>query len=179
MGHTEWAMWANEQGVISSVVLIMGGILGTAAQFRKWYFAVYTLVLGFLVLVIEYPRGKREKGKKTVERWHQTPFTKFVKCFGVLGRNYWFRFVFYILTAVPPCFFLSTILGGASLVFTSLIYLRAAISGETWKPCLPDEKADPSTNKPSEPPKQPPPRGPRSRSIDNLACEEATEQNRV
>ena len=83
--------------------------------------------------------------------------------------------------AVPPFFFLSTILGGASLVFTSLIYLRAAISGETWKPCFGVERAGDSTkNRQSEPPKQPPPRGPRSRSIDNLACEEAyTDQNRV
>ena len=73
--------------------------------------------------------------------------------------------------AVPSFFFLSTILGGASLVFTSLIYLRAAISGETWKPCLVDEKPDISVNKQSDPPKQPPPRGPRSKSIENLAVE--------
>jgi len=176
MGHTEWAMWANEQGVITSVVLLLGGILGTAAQFKKWHFALYTLVLGLLVLLIEYPRGKREKGKKTLERWNQKPFTQFVKLFGVLGRNYWFRFVFYILAAVPSFFFLSTILGGASLVFTSLIYLRAAISGETWKPCLADDKPDISANKQSDPPKQPPPRGPRSKSIDNLAVE-PDEQN--
>lgn len=77
--------------------------------------------------------------------------------------------------AVPSFFFLSTILGGASLVFTSLIYLRAAISGETWKPCLADEKPDISTNQ-SDPPKQPPPRGPRSKSIENLALE-VDEQN--
>ena len=56
-------------------------------------------------------------------------------------------------------------------MFTSLIYFRAALSGETWKPLLPDERPDSSSNKPSEPPKQPPPRGPRSRSQDNLACE--------
>ncbi|CAH3195449.1 unnamed protein product [Porites evermanni] len=175
---TEWAMWANEQGVIASVVLLMGGILGTAAQFNKWYFAAYSLGLGILVLVIEYPRGKREKGKKTVERWNQKPFTRFVQFFGVLGRNYWVRFVFYILASVPSCFFLSTILGGASLVFTSLIYLRAAIAGETWKPCLPEKKAD-NTKKQSEPPPQPPPRGPRSRSLDNLAVEDDTKQNQV
>lgn len=79
-------------------------------------------------------------------------------------------------SAVPPCFFLSTILGGASLVFTSLIYLRAAISGETWKPCLPEEKGTQTTQQ-SEPPKQPPPRGPRSRSLDNLAMEPEAEEN--
>lgn len=169
-------MWGNEQGVITSVVLLIGGILGTAAQFNKWHYALYTLILGLLVLLIEYPRGKREKGKKTLERWNQKPFTQFVMCFGVFGRNYWFRFVFYILAAVPAFFFLSTILGGASLVFTSLIYLRAAISGETWKPCLPDEKAD-TANKQSDPPKQPPPRGPRSRSLDNLAMEPDTDPN--
>ncbi|CAH3041140.1 unnamed protein product [Pocillopora meandrina] len=176
MGHTEWAMWGNEQGVITSVVLLMGGILGTAAQFNKWYFGLYSLILGFLVLLIEYPRGKRDKGKKTLERWMQKPFTQFVQFFGIFGRNYWFRFIFYILSAVPPCFFLSTILGGASLVFTSLIYLRAAISGETWKPCLPEEKATQTTQQ-SEPPKQPPPRGPRSRSLDNLAMEPEEEGN--
>ncbi|XP_029186513.1 cytochrome b-245 light chain-like [Acropora millepora] len=169
MGATEWAMWANEQGVIASVVLIIGGILGTAAQFTRWYYGAYSLGLGVLVLLIEYPRGKRDKGKKTLERWHQTPFTKFIMFFGVFGRNYWVRFVFYILAAVPPFFFLSTVLGGASLFFTSLIYFRAAISGETWKPCLPDEKADKFANKATEPPKQPPPRGPRPQSMDNLA----------
>lgn len=80
---------------------------------------------------------------------------------------------------MPSFFFLSTILGGASLFFTSVIYLRAAISGETWKPLLPDDKPDKSSNTQSEPPKQPPPRGPRSRSVDNLAYEEATGENKV
>lgn len=178
MSTTEWAMWANEQGVIASVVLIMGGILGTAAQFTSWHYGVYSLALGILVLLIEYPRGKRDKGKRTLERSHQKPFTKFVKSFGVLGRNYWVRFVFYILASVPPFFFLSTVLGGASLFFTSLIYFRAAISGETWKPCLSNEKPG-TENKPTEPPKQPPPRGPRAQSVENLAFDEATGQNKV
>ena len=71
---------------------------------------------------------------------------------------------------VPLGFFLPTLLGAFSLFFTSFIYLRAAIAGETWKPCA---KTPASTKTPAmtakEPPQQPPPRAPgRARSIENL-----------
>ncbi|KAK3729915.1 hypothetical protein QZH41_018076 [Actinostola sp. cb2023] len=53
--------------------------------------------LGLLIFLIEYPRGKRKQGKKTVERMYQRCLTHFVRGLGVFGRNYYMRFVFYLL----------------------------------------------------------------------------------
>ncbi|EDO36606.1 predicted protein [Nematostella vectensis] len=178
MGHTEWAMWANEQGVITSFVLALGGTLGVAGMFKKYEFGAYSIALGVLVFLIEYPRGKRKQGKKTQERSYQRCLTRLVSGLGIVGRNYYIRFVFYLLSCIPCCFFLPTILGGFSLFFTSIIYLCAALSGEKWQPCL-DSKADrtPGIN-PSHHPTVPPPRNPRSQSLDNLGVSSSS-VNRV
>lgn len=171
MGKIEWAMWANEQAVITSFVTLVGGILGVAGMFKGYEFGIYGIALGVLVFLFEYPRGRREKGKKTVERSGQQCLTVVLKSLGVFGRNYYIRFVLYLLASVPLGFFLPTLLGAFSLFFTSFIYLRAAIAGETWKPCAkaPDATKTPTTNA-KEPPQEPPPRAPgRTRSIDNLS----------
>ncbi|KAK5608989.1 hypothetical protein CRENBAI_017681 [Crenichthys baileyi] len=43
MGKIEWAMWANEQALASGLILLAGGIVGVAGQFRGWEFAAYAV----------------------------------------------------------------------------------------------------------------------------------------
>lgn len=159
MSQIEWAMWANEQAVASGAIMLTGGVLGIAGMFHNWAFGIYSLIAGLFILVFEWPRGKRAKGT-TMERQFQWPFTVVVDKFGIVGRNYFIRFVAYLLLCVPCCFILATVLGGVCLLITSIIYFLAAMKGEEWKPAGLDN--DPSINKKRgkslHPPKKPPPR---------------------
>ncbi|KAK6185835.1 hypothetical protein SNE40_007981 [Patella caerulea] len=159
MGKIEWAMWANEQALATSAVVVLGGIIAVAGQFKNWQFGVYGIVVGILVFILEYPRGERKNGK-CLERKFQRPLTKFVQCGGLLTRNYFVRFVLYLIFTVPCCFILPTLLGGMCFFITSAIYFTAAIKGEEWKPVLEDvteRKQGPTV---IEPPRHPPPRHP-------------------
>ncbi|KAM8876807.1 cytochrome b-245 light chain [Synchiropus splendidus] len=158
MGKIEWAMWANEQALASGLILLTGGIVGVAGQFRGWQFAAYAVAAGFFVCLLEYPRSKRSKGT-SVERSGQYCFTVCVKAFGPLTRNYYVRAFLHAAICVPGGFMLATVLGCVCLGIASLIYLAAAIRGEHWEPILPKKQ---ETRKPIEsikqPPKDPPPR---------------------
>jgi len=134
MARIEWAMWANEQGVASAVILLVGGIIAVSGKLFLWPIGAYAIVMSMLIFIIEYPRGKRSKGR-TIQRSGQITFAKLVSCFGPLGRNYYVRFLFYLLACVPCVFLLSTVMGALCLLVTSLIYLKAAIANEKWIPC--------------------------------------------
>lgn len=156
MGEIEWAMWANEQAVLSSFVVILGGILSWIGMFKRWQISIYAVIVGVLIFIIEYPRGKRQNGR-TKERICQRFLTPIVRSLGFFGRNYFVRFVLYLGFSIPCGFLLSTILGGACLCISSIIYLVAALAGEEWKPCVLAYEAsqqNPSTadTAPSEPP---------------------------
>ncbi|XP_061162886.1 cytochrome b-245 light chain-like [Saccostrea echinata] len=170
MRQIEWAMWANEQAIISSSVILFGGIIGIAGFFQAWEIGIYAVIASILVFVVEYPRGKRVKGR-TVERKFQKPFTRLVNCSGLLGRNYFVRFLFHLVLCAPLCFILATIMGGLSLFVTSMIYLAAAFKGEQWKPVGLEEKpAEDLTKKDLKSfrqPKKPPPRAPPQEIHDN------------
>uniref|UniRef100_A0A8C3PMY7 Cytochrome b-245 light chain n=1 Tax=Calidris pygmaea TaxID=425635 RepID=A0A8C3PMY7_9CHAR len=73
-------------------VMLTGGIVAVAGQFKGWYFAAYAIVAGILVCLLEYPRSKRQKGS-TMERRGQKYLTAVVKVFGPLTRNYYIRAV--------------------------------------------------------------------------------------
>ncbi|XP_047137648.1 cytochrome b-245 light chain [Hydra vulgaris] len=161
MGKIEWAMWANEQGVISCYVLFLGGVLGVSSHalpilHKRWQIAAYSMALAFFVLLIEYPRSKRKSGR-TIERSFQFIFTKFVSMLGVFGRNYFIRFVFYLLSGVPCLFCVGTVLGGICLIITSIIYLKAAIADEQWIACE-KETVSKKTLTRAQPPSVAPPR---------------------
>ncbi|KAL8612426.1 hypothetical protein ACOMHN_008411 [Nucella lapillus] len=157
MGKIEWAMWANEQALVSSAVALLGGILAVAGQFKHWQFGIYTIIIAALVAILEYPRGKRQKGR-TVERLGQWCFTIVVRQGRLLTRNYFIRFVFHLVISVACCFHLSTLLGGVCFIITSIIYMVAALKGEEW---LPVEREEESTGPRVIPqPKNPPPRRP-------------------
>ncbi|XP_050933888.1 cytochrome b-245 light chain isoform X2 [Lates calcarifer] len=143
MGKIEWAMWANEQALASGLILLTGGIVGVAGQFRGWQFAAYAVAAGVFVCLLEYPRSKRSKGT-SVER----------------------------TICVPGGFMLATVLGCVCLGIASLIYLAAAIRGEHWEPILPrkaETRKPPESIK--KPPQNPPPRPPpemRKKRVDDL-----------
>ncbi|XP_075879292.1 cytochrome b-245 light chain [Nelusetta ayraudi] len=161
MGQIEWAMWANEQALASGLILLTGGIVGVAGQFRGWQFAAYAVAAGVLVCLLEYPRSKRSKGT-SLERPGQHCFTVVVKAFGPLTRNYYVRAFLHAAICVPGGFMLATVLGCVCLGLASIIYLVAAIRGEHWEPNLPKKEI----RKPAagvsikNPPQNPPPRPP-------------------
>ncbi|XP_034045099.1 cytochrome b-245 light chain [Thalassophryne amazonica] len=171
MGKIEWAMWANEQALASGLILLTGGIVGVAGQFRGWEFAAYGVAAGFFVCLLEYPRGKRSKGT-SVARTGQYCFTVCVKAFGPLTRNYYVRAFLHAAICVPGGFMLATVLGCVCLGIASLIYLSAAIHGEHWEPILPrQDPRKPAVESVKNPPQNPPPRPPldmRRKRVDDL-----------
>nr|XP_023701352.1 cytochrome b-245 light chain [Paramormyrops kingsleyae] len=160
MGKIEWAMWANEQALASGLILLTGGIVGVAGQFRNWQFAAYGIAAGIFICLLEYPRGCKAKGNG-VQRPGQYCLTVCVKAFGPLTRNYYIRALLHAALCVPGAFILCTVLGCVCLAIASIIYLLAAVRGEQWLPILP--RAEPR-EKPGEsikePPQNPPPRPP-------------------
>ncbi|XP_039619344.1 cytochrome b-245 light chain [Polypterus senegalus] len=161
MGQIEWAMWANEQALAAGLILLTGGIVGVAGQFRGWEFAAYGIAAGAFVCLLEYPRGKRKNKATGTERMGQRCLTICVKAFGPLTRNYYVRAFLHAALAVPGGFILATVLGCVCLGIASLIYLLAAIRGEQWEPILPrpESKSRPGESI-REPPTNPPPRPP-------------------
>lgn len=169
MAKIEWAMWANEQAVASSIVVIIGGILSWIGMFKRYEIAIYAVIAGALIFIIEYPRGKRQNGR-TKERICQRFLTPVVQSLGPVGRNYYVRFVFYLGCSIPCGFLLSTLLGGACLCISSIIYLVAALAGEEWKPCtITHEASEENPSTIANAPDQPPPRLHQvTRSMENL-----------
>ncbi|WAR12828.1 CY24A-like protein [Mya arenaria] len=96
MSQIEWAMWANEQAITTSCVLFLGGVVGIAGMFKYWQFGIYGVFISLVIAILEWPRSKRKKGN-TTERRYQRPFTVIVNKFGVAGKNYFVRFVFYLM----------------------------------------------------------------------------------
>lgn len=169
MGQIEWAMWANEQAIVTSFITVSGGIIGITGFFKGWEFGIYGVVAGLLILLFEYPRGMRKKGT-TMERKFQRPIARLLSCCGPVTRNYFVRFVMYLLLCVPLCFILATLLGGVCLFITSVIYLVAAMKGEQWIAFSEDEKPKENVKdlKSFRQPKRPPPRAPRQEAANRI-----------
>uniref|UniRef100_A0A0B7BG76 Cytochrome b-245 light chain n=1 Tax=Arion vulgaris TaxID=1028688 RepID=A0A0B7BG76_9EUPU len=171
MGKIEWAMWANENAIASSLVLILGGILAVCGQFQFWEIGAYAISVGVLTFLLEYPRGKRQKGTSH-ERQFQYPLTVVISKGRLLTRNYFIRFVAYLVLCVPCCFILQTVLGAMCYMFTSFIYLVAGIKGEEWTPFIAKETEQGPTI--IEEPRHPPPRKP-----NHTATHTETNRNRL
>uniref|UniRef100_A0A8C4NJA8 Cytochrome b-245 light chain n=1 Tax=Eptatretus burgeri TaxID=7764 RepID=A0A8C4NJA8_EPTBU len=158
MGRTEWAMWANEHALLSGVVLTLGGVVGTAAQFPNWQFAAASLGAGLLVMLIEYPRGKKMNGGFHPRRGQGCPQACTV-ILGPITRNYICRSLLLALLSAPGYLTLATILGSISLAISVLFYLLAAIRGESWQPGHTGDSKHEKISQDTEP-KIPPPRTP-------------------
>ncbi|XP_023790685.1 cytochrome b-245 light chain [Cyanistes caeruleus] len=138
--HPELGASRCDPSIPVPAVLLTGGIVAVAGQFKGWYFAAYSIAAGVLVCLLEYPRSKRKKGS-TMERCGQKYLTAVVKLFGPLTRNYYVRAILHAALAVPAGFLLSTILGTVCLGIASGIYLLAAVRGEEWRPIRPPPDA--------------------------------------
>lgn len=86
----------------------------------------------------------------------QSYSTKLVDSLRLFGRNYFVRFFVYLLLSGPAVLHLATLLGGLCLFMTSLLYLKAALSKEEWKPCLPNTPETRALNRPKQPSVAPP-----------------------
>ncbi|XP_053557295.1 cytochrome b-245 light chain [Bombina bombina] len=172
MGQIEWAMWANEQALASGLILLTGGIVAVAGQFKGWEFGAYGIAAGVFVCLLEYPRSKRKKGS-TMERCGQSCMSTVLKAFGPLTRNYYVRAILHAALAVPGGFILSTILGTVCLGIASIIYFLAAIRGEEWRPIeMKPEKKLKIAETIKRPPENPPPRPPpevRRKQVDEVS----------
>ncbi|KAG7230515.1 hypothetical protein INR49_012228 [Caranx melampygus] len=158
MGKIEWAMWANEQALASGLILLTGGIVGVAGQFRAGSL--------LLMLLSQKQKGQGYKcGENGPVLLHCV-----CKAFGPLTRNYYVRAFLHAAICVPGGFMLATVLGCVCLGIASLIYLAAAIHGEHWEPILPRKEvrkpADSMKNPPQNPPPRPPPEMRRKRTDD-------------
>lgn len=169
MSQIEWAMWANEQALTSCSVLLLGSVVGIAGMFSRWEIGIFGLIASLLILAIEWPRSKRKKGNTVIRRF-QRPFTLVVDKLGIMGRNYFVRFIAYLLLCIPCCFTLATLLGGICLLITGAIYFLAAIKGEEWAPAGLDDKKEVKRVTSLHPPKKPPPR-PNTRDVESVAAE--------
>ncbi|KAJ8042453.1 Cytochrome b-245 light chain [Holothuria leucospilota] len=154
-GNQEWAMWANEHAFISGVVMIMGGITGSI-NFDGRGFAIYSIVAGVVVCLMEYARSVRRKGT-TVERRYQTILQPVISAGSPVLTNYYFRFGLYLIMCIPCAFQLPTLIGGISLLIAALIYFKAALGGESWSTITKMQRKKTLTDRP---PQNPPPRPP-------------------
>jgi hypothetical protein len=150
----EWAMWANEHVLLTGYVLAIFNILTIILRFALWQIAVYGLILALLIILIEYPRSGRIVKKSKARPLQQYPSILLTRL-GAFTRNYFIRFVVYILLSLPCLFLISTIAPAISLIIGAGAYGLAALYQEQWKPVEP-KAADDAVPMPTRPPPREP-----------------------
>jgi len=131
----QWEMWANETAYFASLLMLIGGAIGVAGSLVDdldyWLeIGVYAIILGFLILLIEYPRSKKKKGR-SLERRYQQHISKATSWCGILNK-YLVRCCLYFLFSIPAILILPTFLGGITVITSCGIYLKAHLSGESF-----------------------------------------------
>jgi cytochrome b-245, alpha polypeptide len=152
--NIEWAMWANEHTLFTGYFLAIFSILTIIYQFKLWPIGIYSLLLSITIIIFEYPRSGRIVKTSRSRRFQEYPSALIVKL-GPLARNYFVRFVVYILLSIPCIFLISTIAPALSLMIGACVYGLAALYKEQWIPV--DRKTQ---HKTTEFPNRPPPRLP-------------------
>ena len=150
----EWAMWANEHVLLTGYVLVIYSILTIIYHFSLWPIGIYGLILGLFIIIFEYPRSGRIVKKSKARPLQKYPSVLLTKL-GPLTRNYFIRFVAYVLLSLPCLFLVSTIALAISLIIGACIYGLAALYEEQWKPVEPK-----ATDNGIQMPTRPPPRAP-------------------
>jgi hypothetical protein len=150
----EWAMWANEHVLITGYCLAIFSILSIILQFTLWPMAIYGLIISLVIIFIEYPRSGRIVKKSKARLFQEYP-SAIISKLGPFTRNYFFRFIAYILFSLPCLFLISTITPAISLIIGAMIYGLAALFQEQWKPVEPkvEEESVPMPSRP--PPREP------------------------
>ena len=150
----EWAMWANEHVLITGYCLAIFSILSIVLRFALWQIAIYGLAISLLIILIEYPRSGRIVKKSKARLFQEYP-SVLVSKLGPLTRNYFFRFIAYILFSLPCLFLISTVTPAISLVIGAMIYGLAGLFQEQWIPVEPKVVED-TVPMPSRPPPREP-----------------------
>ncbi|XP_002119402.2 cytochrome b-245 light chain isoform X2 [Ciona intestinalis] len=135
----QWGMWANETALLGSYVLTLGGIIGIVGgllkNFMFWLpIGIYGVVFGILVGLLEYPRGKKNKGNTLTRR-----------------------------VCIPGIISVPTFLGSVCVIVGSGIYLGAALHKERWNPIEARPQVPSTSSDITQPPSQPPPRLPQNK----------------
>lgn len=161
-GKIEWQFWGNSLASFGSFCMVLGGVITCTSTFETTGVGIHSIIAGVIVFVIEWPRSKRQRGR-TLPRYYlgisQHKITPLVTKLGLL-HNLFARFLLYTMLAIPCFFELPTILGGAVVVMSALVYLIAAFKNEQWKPLAVPKQRGPSTGQFLAAPQQPPPRLP-------------------
>eukprot|EP00055_Hartaetosiga_balthica_P018343 m.133084 g.133084 ORF g.133084 m.133084 type:complete len:275 (-) comp9491_c0_seq3:5732-6556(-) len=126
-----WAMFANELGVYAGFLALLGGLLALGDDFEGIEFAYYSIAVSFVIIVIEYPRSKRPKGR-TLPRAYQEYLSPIVRGLGAVAHNYFSRCVIWLGISIPMYLCLPTLLGGVTLTLSALVYFLSALKGERW-----------------------------------------------
>eukprot|EP00053_Salpingoeca_punica_P007169 m.66093 g.66093 ORF g.66093 m.66093 type:complete len:258 (+) comp14032_c0_seq1:122-895(+) len=156
-GRIEFAFWANILALNAGFLLALGGILGLQV-FPRHGIAIYSLVAGVVIFLIEWPRSRRKHGSSNEPREFQQLLSPIVEWFGLILSNYFVRSVIYFCASVPAFFQLAVIIGGVTLVLAALVYFLAALRNERWAAIPASLNVDERRPNISQAPTQPPPR---------------------
>eukprot|EP00051_Salpingoeca_urceolata_P027647 m.482546 g.482546 ORF g.482546 m.482546 type:complete len:288 (-) comp22576_c0_seq1:211-1074(-) len=156
----EWAMFANVLGVTFGGLLVIGGVISQTEEFDFQRIGIFSMAAGAFVFLIEYPRGKRQRGR-TIPRRFQHYVTPLVEKTGPLASNYFLRALVWIGASVPQFFSLALIIPGIVGAVCATVYFYAAFRGEQWVPlAAPKEDTPKPAGRILEAPKRAPPRLP-------------------
>jgi hypothetical protein len=136
-------MWGNMNAFYAGLFIFVGSVIaasipeisvtGTFPTNVSSIFRWINILIGLLIMFIEYPRSARRSGKSNVERPGQQYIAPFLHILWFFGSNYIVRFLFYLGLMLPPLFVLSSIFGSICLFCAVICYFFAALNGEKWK----------------------------------------------
>ena len=150
----EWAMWANEHVLFTGYTLAIFSIITLIYQFSLWQIGIYGLLLSIFLIVLEYPRSGRLVKKSRSRPLQNYPSVLLIKM-GPFARNYFIRFVAYILLSLPCLFLVGTVAPALSLVIGAIAYGLAALYQEQWIP-VDSKKEEQGIPMPTRPPPRAP-----------------------
>jgi len=131
----QWALWANEQGFASLLLLVFGAVVSLSQSSFFSYSGVsifFALVLPIL-FIIEWPRPRLKGKAKTILRPYQSALHMIYETrIGHFASDYFFRSFLFFILAIPGLFSVTTVVGSLSLAWTSILYFLAAWNGEKW-----------------------------------------------
>uniref|UniRef100_H2YG10 Cytochrome b-245 light chain n=1 Tax=Ciona savignyi TaxID=51511 RepID=H2YG10_CIOSA len=158
-------MWANETALLGSSVLSIGGIIGIMGgllkNFMFWLpIGIYGLIFGIILVILEYPRGRKNKGNTAERRFQSCTATLLTKLPFV--DNYYFRAIAYFIVCIPSAIIVPTLLGSVFVIIGSGIYLGAACHNEKWAPVSARTEVRSQSADVTQPPSRPPPRLPQN-----------------
>ncbi|CAF0739167.1 unnamed protein product [Brachionus calyciflorus] len=137
MSSILWSSFANEQAIRTVPILFLGGLMSIIGKYTWWPIGIYSIVIGVLVFVFEYPKSAKPYNSQNVSHnTHSRPYQHILanlySKFGFLYTDYFPRSLFYFILSIPCLLTLSTILPGLFLLISSGLYLIGFLKKEEW-----------------------------------------------